>query len=1133
MNNKREKETKNKKSTLDELESGSKNFRPSSFMRARRPEMFSDSEMVGEPLLTREVFEYHLDTLTNRKQEVEFEHFSRRLAERELCPNLAPQTGPTGGGDSKVDAETYPIADELTLRWYEGIGREAGRERWAFAFSAKKAWRPKVRSDVAGIVGTNRGYKLIYFVTNQFVRDKAKAELEGELARKHGVDVRILDRGWIVKCVFENNRLRLAAETLKLTPYNETARRRLGPIDAARQAELEELDQQVADPDRYQGIQYQLAEDCLQTALLARGLELPRTEVEGRFSRAERIAERVGLQQQRLRVSYERAWTAYWWYDDFGELNRLYDQVEEFAAGSLQATDLEFLGNLWQLLNTTVAKGKLDEGVAKLEARTARLRNELKRLSSDRRRQTNALLARTTNLLMDLSQAGLVGGSPDSALEGLRQVLLSIGGLVEFPTDSITQLIRDLGKFYPDNDAYDALFDVVVRLTWRRASEGEAGLVLLQRGYQKLEAGKKYDAIRLLGQAQQKLAMTEYRPQWRAALAGCGWAYEAAGLLWAARANMLTAVSQAMSEFMKNGQFVPRTLSCLQKLIWLELQLGRVPCVLSWIDLASLVAHQLRLEGDEKEAFIKERETQDLVLALLFLKTDDVWELKWLDFLPQVLKKFGLDHSWIALLYALGHEDYLRSEGAIPDSETPEAVRELFARMLTQPANDDLPDKPELLRESNIILRSYVLGSEVTVKVANANASIYLAETILGAVEAFLATSLDGHIRAYRSELRIHIRYSDSIEGLPSCEVSEAESGQTIEIRHGSIVNGTTSEERQGFRSWLLECLLKITFQIAIVTDKKSFMRSTIEDERGVFRALNFSEVAIALQNILGDAPKFRLSDWEAQAGQQRFPLRRNVSWSDGLKQISTENDSEEVPWLPGDGEPPDDLFGIDNLKHKDRRIFSLINVPLWDKGEWAATGYALGPSLEPVLVICFKNGEAGKQIFRELRSKVGEIDKDDQLSITIITGIDRKQPASYTVAISTNPKLVMKSQRKQVFVVSRRNRMDPSNSRNLNLFLDQYRQRGMYVIMPGRFVEGREGSDGFPDFPIWKRELRVCPAWQINENDPDVGALHEDDDPIIPIGIENAPVLRALQRLGKRKKTTKTNRKKGKRKRR
>jgi hypothetical protein len=126
MNDKLRKQSRNHKLNQDELGGNVfQDFRPSEFMRARRPELFSDSRILGELPLTREVFEYHLNTLTGRKQEIEFEHFCRRLAEKELCPNLMPQTGPTGGGDSKVDAETYPVADEIALRWYEGIGRES------------------------------------------------------------------------------------------------------------------------------------------------------------------------------------------------------------------------------------------------------------------------------------------------------------------------------------------------------------------------------------------------------------------------------------------------------------------------------------------------------------------------------------------------------------------------------------------------------------------------------------------------------------------------------------------------------------------------------------------------------------------------------------------------------------------------------------------------------------------------------------------------------------------------------------------------------------------------------------------------------------------------------------------------
>lgn len=121
----------------------SKDRRPSpiQYMRAMRPHLFSDSIERQEPILTETILEYQLDTLTSRSQEHDFEKFAHALAEREICPNLVPQTGPTSGGDSKSDAITHPVAETLVDRWFWGSASLVRSERWAFAFSLKKDWR--------------------------------------------------------------------------------------------------------------------------------------------------------------------------------------------------------------------------------------------------------------------------------------------------------------------------------------------------------------------------------------------------------------------------------------------------------------------------------------------------------------------------------------------------------------------------------------------------------------------------------------------------------------------------------------------------------------------------------------------------------------------------------------------------------------------------------------------------------------------------------------------------------------------------------------------------------------------------------------------------------------------------------
>ena len=347
------------------------------------------------------MFEYYLDTLTSRKQEYQFEHFCRKLAESEICPNLGPQTGPTGGGDSKVDTETYPVAQVLSEIWWSGSPL-AGAERWAFAFSAKKAWKPKLRADVEKIRSTGREYSLVYFFTNQFVPDKERATCEDDVSKEFGIPVRIVDRLWIVEKVYAADHGRLAGyfAALGVDGVRTEEHRKAGPRDTERLQELELLDAQIADRSRYVGTRYQLVEDCLRSAVVARGLERPCSEVEGRFARAARLAEDHGHDQQRLRVAYNRAWTAFWWHEDYKEFGRQYDVAEALAGGSDVADDANLLVNLWMLLLPSVARRRMDSSEVKVQSRFEALCEVLRPIAGDFDRPNNALEARTSLILI-------------------------------------------------------------------------------------------------------------------------------------------------------------------------------------------------------------------------------------------------------------------------------------------------------------------------------------------------------------------------------------------------------------------------------------------------------------------------------------------------------------------------------------------------------------------------------------------------------------------------------------------------------------------------------------------------------------------------------------------------------------
>jgi hypothetical protein len=210
---------------------------PSAFMRGLRPQNYSDTEDRTTIVLEREVLEHHLETITNRNEPQDFELFCRKLCERTLCPNLRPATGPHGCGDSKADTETIPVAEEISALWYIG-DQGTAKERWAFAFSAKKKWAEKVRSDAAGLTERNRGYSRIFCVTSQFAPDKARAKLEDELTRLYGIPITILDRSWIVKEIVENDRKDLAFDHLDVG-HEVKGLRQLGPLDYSRAARLD------------------------------------------------------------------------------------------------------------------------------------------------------------------------------------------------------------------------------------------------------------------------------------------------------------------------------------------------------------------------------------------------------------------------------------------------------------------------------------------------------------------------------------------------------------------------------------------------------------------------------------------------------------------------------------------------------------------------------------------------------------------------------------------------------------------------------------------------------------------------------------------------------------------------------
>jgi hypothetical protein len=1086
-------------------------FSPSRYYRQRRPNLFSDSLKITEVMLTREVLSHHLETLTNQKSETVFEEFALRLAEKFIAPNLRPQTGPVGGGDGKTDSETYPVASAISERWFVPE-TAAGHERWAFAFSAKRDWRSKLKSDVRVIVGTKRGYPRIYFVTNQFVPAKDSAKEQDELTEQYGVPITILDRTWLLDCVLEKNSLDIAAQTLGVG--RERAATALGPRDLQRQTDLENLERLLSDGTQYQGMAPTLAEDALRAAELARGLERPRYEIDGRYERAVRIARDHNLKPHELAAVYGWAWTSYFWFDDAVKLNELYDDVERLALESTNADDLERLNNLLPLLGNAVAHKVLSADVAVIDRRRVALADALDRVRKDESRPNNALHAHSLFLILKLSH--LAAWDDPASLDELWREFISViekaEGLGTFPFEPIANVLTEVGEYVPESSAFDSLYEALTDALAARKSEGEAAKKNSERGYQKLKKDLPYDAIRWFGRAVSLLVKEEYEDELINALMGCSIAYLQTGLNWAARNYAFAAATHEFTNFSRTGRLDNVSPAVLSQLFQCELALRRVPYILSAYELGAIVRNARSRTEDQRSLANKRRIEQGHRLGALLLSTgfDD---LKRISKLPDALERLGLEQVRMVLLFLMGREDVLRSDGSIPVQETSEEVEELFAQWAAVAQEAGLMH-PDYLLDATVVLKSRILGCEVAATCENNLTSLALGEALLGTLEALLATSLTLRTLPHLEKLIIRISAKANAPITPSLELVE-ENGTTVAVvSHRAQIQHNTREEAESFSRWLQQSAMTLFVTFSVPSNFDEWAETVLGAENGFSRAITFSNVPIMLSVFFGDLERLSIERW-IEEGDVAHAMKRAAPWTPKIP-AGADHDAQEPK--PADGQPPEGLFDPERLRHSDYKIVSPIDVRKWDAAKWRAVLFMTVPGADvpPIMALAFGDRNPAIAIFQGWRERFGEHDPDNALRISIVTGVHLSNPHAYAVIVGPNVNSVRGSQNNMVGFISRINIMTPKDSRNLDAFLSEYRRHGRFVLASAHLPDLAGTPEPLLDVVLGKYHLDVRPAWTVSENDPDNIALDLDDPPIIPADEPNAPVLKALEQLAR-----------------
>lgn len=1078
------------------------NQSPREFMKMRRPERFSDTVITKKGNLNRSILEYKLEVITNNNQEQEFQNFCVKLSQLEIAPNLRPQTGPSGGGDSKADSETYPVSDFTRLNFWEGIANESG-ERWAIAISAKKDWINKGRKDAKGIADTSRDYKRIFFITNQFAKDKKRAEVEDNLSNELSIPVTILDRTWILDRVFQNNRQKLTIEELNLGEGLEDELI-VGPNDAERIKKFELLNTEIEGALSNRIITIKIVDKALDAALLGRGLGKPRSEVDGLFDRAIKLAEQLSSQEQLYSVKYEKAWTTFFWFEDFEKFVQLYDELEPIAETSINIHTLERQNNLCGLLLALPRDDRFPREyiVKKLN----NVKEWLAKFAVDDTRPSASHQAKMLLAMRDLFDNAAQKTDLNNNFKEIGTILEGTDRLIGFPYEETIAVIRENGDVFGEIPGYEELINLITEIDTKRKGEIPAAKSFLKYGLQHLESGRHYKAIEYIGRSLIGLYKKESKDDFIHALYFIAYSYEAVGLLWAARGSLIHAASYATGDLSQRQEVNELQSKCCRRLKMIELKLGRVGYILEWHQADLILSQQLAITQEEQNAIYEESLGNfSGVLGCLLLKTRSS-DLPRLEKTPDIFNRLAIDFSGLPLLYLLGGEKYL------PDDYWQtignQSATEFFNAWLNQPAQKDLPEHPNYYLDERIRIESHILGTHYIFESKNASPGIEICEMLVAALEAYLSTAIAMQVYGKVSEFKVIVEESAELTHYMQL-ADQLLNGRNLKVFYKQFNPHLLSVEVQTEISKVVtDFVIRIISETIAFPDAEKALKELIVDQRVDQRSFNFLSPLVMLGNVLGHNPRRSINQWISEK-DNRYPFdgvtsRLEIPTTTAEYQASDTKEKSDIN--------DEELFNIKGHQHI--KTLSVINEHLWEGHVWRGFAFAVDPNPHtihsPTLYLMFDDRQTAIDIFKEWKERFGD-KAGEKIKISILKGIDAGNPHWYKGLIGTNIKKGEMKNGNTVIFMTKISTMTPTNPRNLEGFLESYSRFGYFTLAPF-FIDLKMGKpEPLNEWGFVMNELSVKNAWEVGVNDVEMTAVAVTDNPIIPKDVTNAPVLEVL----------------------
>ena len=1039
--------------------------RPSEYYRRMRPEYFSDSEVIYEVPLTEELFDAQMNLLSTKNLQSAFESFIVDVAMRLITPNIKPQTGPDGGGDGKVDAETYETSADISDKWYSEEEGATGNEKWAFAISCKTQWKPKVEGDVKKIVETNRGYTRVLFFSNQYIKSSVRSDIEKKLSDQYGVRVDIFDRLWCSQAVFRQGCLDIALFRLRFSDEYKRCTRRVGIHDKRRLERLAEIEKTILRP--VSGLDTGYVDELRETCIISRGLGRPRTEVEGRFRRAISECDKHGTHQQKFNILYDHAWTCYFWFDDVETTYQDYLKLKPFICDDCSVYRLERLTNLLSVLATAVTYGFIEK--ERIQKEIEYIKDLEKTLAKDASRPACYLFIRlriqTQRLIYHIPQPSMLKAD----LRALKPLLLEAASCIEISFESQYEIMEMLSRQIDSSAEFDNVVDEMANVLATQRSEVEAAKVRLARAQAHMDKRRWKEAVRQLSFCVYAFEKEEYTDELIQSAGLMGLALWEMRLPYSAEAFLVKSVCFLLKDFQKSGHVPHLLVSTLAKLCEIELMLGRLVMYLNWFKLMMAVAQNSKYYEDPD--FVKKNSMADLAWMCRFA-VSNLTE-PYFERIPSILERHGLIFSSSCLKYALGYED--------------ECEKDFLETMRGDKSGDWLSKQPvfkqflcdlNVSREGAACLQTTVNNFTFKVDYRNDYAFQQIAEIFLASMESLLSTYDTWELMPLHNEIVIHIVRTDDENDVRVLEIDKYEFG----------INMATFTDKV---FW--ECLIKF---IAHAFSRNAITKSDIatmlnrkqDGERMMDRVAVLQQTKMAFAGVFGSKYQYRIEDWfkstdKIYTNKVRDRAVPNIVYKNRLQSDATTY-----------------------LVNKDMSI--------WNEAGWNGCLVATDYFSPPILGLIFESIEKGRLIVNEWRRCTME--SRPSIKIYFIKGINAAHPCWYRVCIFPDfTKEDKEHDGQYVSIMCRNHTMTPKTNKNLLLLEQEYDRFGECRLIPVTVKDWqsqitRESLNAFRF-----SKLIFKNAFEIAVGDEAVSALTSDDNPYIPDEHKNdAPILKVLEHL-------------------